>query len=69
MGFFKEIISIAKKELNNFEYIEKYNYDVSGFNYLQKVEINAGLKRGLDVSWYAKHEFGNLKMGQIRLGL
>lgn len=69
MGFFKEIINIAKKELNDFEYIEKYNYDVSGFNYLQKVEINAGLKRGLDVSWYAKHEFGNLKMGQIRLGL
>lgn len=69
MGFFKEIINIAKKELNNFEYIEKYNYDVSGFNYLQKVEINLGLKRGLDVSWYAKHEFGNLQMGQIREGL
>ena len=44
--------------------INKYNFDKN-----QKALINYGLKEGLDVTWYAKPEFNNLQMEQIRFGL
>ena len=36
---------------------------------VQKRFIIMGLEKGLDVSWYAKPEFNEWQMFQIRLGL
>lgn len=52
-GFFSEMDRCAKQ----------------GFDYFQLVEIFTGLKKGLDVSIYAKPEFRHDQMHMIRLGL
>ena len=39
------------------------------FNEEQKKEIIKGLKKGLDISWYAKKEFTDEQMNKIRTGL
>ena len=39
------------------------------FNNLQKIQIKLGLKKGLDVSIYAKPKYFWLKMAIIREGL
>lgn len=44
-------------------------YQAEGFSADQIDEIEAGLKKGLKVSYYAKKEFLAIQMRQIRLGL
>lgn len=46
------------------ELVSKYN-----FNKEQKFQIEVGLQKNLDVSWYAKPEYHWLKMQTIRMGL
>lgn len=46
------------------ELISKYN-----FNKTQKEEIKLGLKKNLDVNWYARPEFNDRQMEEIREGL
>ena len=46
------------------ELISKYN-----FNERQKRFIKLGIEQGLNVSWYAKPEFGHFQMEQIILGV
>jgi hypothetical protein len=46
------------------ELVSKYN-----FNKEQKFQIEVGLQKNLDVSWYAKPEFDADQMKQIRFGL
>ena len=46
------------------ELISKYN-----FNKTQKEEIKLGLKKNLDVNWYARPEFNYYQMEEIRLGI
>ena len=46
------------------ELVSKYN-----FNKEQKFQIEVGLQKNLDVSWYAKPEYHWLKMQIIRMGL
>ena len=39
------------------------------FDEEQKEEIIKGMKKGLDISWYAKKEFTDEQMNKIRIGL
>ena len=48
-----------------------YNELISQYNFTQwqKDEIESGLQKGLEVSWYSKPEFDWSQMGLIRWGL
>ena len=42
---------------------------INQFNRSQQYEILEGLKKDLNISWYAKPEFNDFQMEEIRLGL
>lgn len=50
-------------EAKKFADIIKDNY----FDEYEQEEICLGIEEGLDVSWFAKEEFNNLQMFQIRV--
>lgn len=77
LGYTIEVVSAnpsgAWGEWESVDGIDGFSGDehelLKSMNGLQQREINLGIEKGLDVSWYARPEFNSQQMQQIREGL